>query len=61
MNINKKQWIGKILIKTKYDNPIDWKNSLVGPPMLTTNKGFGRGANTSCHALAALRNAAKSI
>ena len=34
---------------------------LVGPPMLTTSSGFGRGANSSCHALAALRRAAESI
>lgn len=33
----------------------------VGPPTLTTTKGFGRGANSSCHALAALRSAAESI
>lgn len=48
---------------SEYDGPQPniLKNSLVGPPMLTTNKGFGRGANSSCHALAALRNAAKSI
>lgn len=33
---------------------------LVGPPMLTTNKGFGKGANSSCQVAAAALRAAKS-
>jgi hypothetical protein len=37
------------------------KKLRVGPPMLTTRRGFGRGENSSCHALAALRRAAESI
>lgn len=33
---------------------------LVGPPMLTTSKGFSSGANSSFHAEAALRRAIES-
>lgn len=33
---------------------------LVGPPILTTIKGFGKGANSSCQTIAALRSAAES-
>lgn len=33
---------------------------LIGSPMLTTSNGFGKGANSSCQTLAALRRAAES-
>ena len=33
---------------------------LVGPPMLTTTNGFGRGASSSCQFVAAMRSAAES-
>lgn len=33
---------------------------LVGPPTLTTNKGFGSTANSSCQTEAALLSAAES-
>lgn len=33
---------------------------LVGPPMLMTSKGLGRGANSLCHVRAAARSVAES-
>ena len=33
---------------------------LVGPPMLTTTNGFGKGASSSCQFVAAMRSAAES-
>lgn len=33
---------------------------LVGPPTLTTSNGFGKGANSSCQIVAAIRRAAES-
>lgn len=40
---------------------LDWRNIvLVGPPMLTTSNGFGKGANSSCQAIAAALSALKS-